>query len=244
MKKENFEFKKEYVSAVKTICNIQSTLIFTKKENNVSLLGNNEGVTIAFTLNAPEKYFNFQAKEIAILDFNRFSQFYNSVNEPILSIESDDTNPKNIIISSESGLTNIRQRLAEPSIIEKPEFEDISFIADAGTLQLSKEELSNINKMIGMISGDKNTVKINIANKTATIIVYNDRTSDRFEQTYSLYNEIDQEISYEFQCEDFIKIPNAAYKISFNIEDKSARFSQIREDEIELNIYIAESFEA
>ncbi len=244
MKKENFEFKKEYISAVKTICGIQSTLIFAKKENTVSLLGNNDGVTIAFTLKAPESYFNFKTDEIAILDFNRFSQFYNSVQEPKLSIESDEGISKNIIISSESGLTNIRQRLADPAIIEKPEFEDINFTANAGSLELSKEELSNINKMISMISGDKNTIKININNNTATIIIYNARTSDRFEQTYSLDMESTNEISYEFQCEDFIKIPTATYKISFNVEDKSARFSQVREDDIELNIYIAESFEA
>lgn len=244
MKQENFEFKNEYISAVKTICGIQSTLIFSKKNENIELLGNNDEITIAFTLKAPKEYFNLPVNEIAILDFNRFSQFYNTVLKPILAIESDETSPKNIIISSETGLTNIRQRLVESSIIEKPQFEDINFIANGGTLSLSKEELSNINKMISMISGDKNAVKINVKNDIATVIVYNERTSDRFEQTYKLEIPSTSENSYEFQCEDFIKIPNAPYKISFNTDDKSAKFSQVREDKIELNIYIAESEEA
>lgn len=243
METQNFNFKPEYITAVKSICGIQSTLIFTKKNENIELLGNNDEVTVAFTLKAPNEYFDLPVNEIAILDYNRFSQFYTSVLKPILAIESDENNPKNIIISSETGLTNIKQRLVESSVIEKPQFEDINFITNGGTLLLSKEELTTINKMIGMISGDKNTIKIKINNDIATIIIYNERTSDRFEQSYNLEVASNSENIYEFQCEDFIKIPNSSYRISFNTEDKSAKFTQVREDKIELNIYIAESEE-
>ena len=239
-------YEMTFIDTVSSLAPINPQLIFTNSEDKktVSIKANNSSRTVLYTLDAPSSMFNFTGNSMAMINYNKFKQYFgtyctkNAEDKPELSTEQDDLGqPRFIFIKNNTIASEIRHHLASIDTVEKPCFNEV----DAGNIDaafaLSDAQISNLKKMISMVEAD--SIKFSVNGSIVKVTLFNKLTADVFTQDYNLDAAAVTAFDLTTPASGFELLPVAGYKVSIN-KDGLLHLHQDRDDGIELNLYIAE----
>lgn len=241
-----------FVKIMTELAKINPQLIFKKSEedeNAITVKQVSADKAICYFLDAPKTVFDFESDSLAMIDFNRFVDYFNVFNKPNkdekladtpkLSIEySDEEFTDSVVmhINSSKMKAAFRHRLADEDVIVKPSFNKINFPSHDTKFSLSEAELSELNSLISTISADRITFAFD--GNDVKITLSNTKTSDTYENVYTIDTAVDSPFEITVPNTGIVKLPKGSYDIDVCKAGLMA-FKQVREDQINLVLYVA-----
>lgn len=225
---KKIEYRKELFDIVNDLSQINNSVIFEKEDDKVVIKTVDAEKTIAYVLEAPKSFFDFEEEQIAFYNYNEFYQFFRAVE----AAEMKKTD-KTITLCGHN--SKISYLLSNPESIDssskRPSYanSDLKF-------NLPAYDLSEIIKMNSLIKAKR--AKIYGDGKSINIRLYNDLHDNFFEKSYVVENLSGDEKEFNFAIfsEHFEKLPP---KKDYVVEIKRTGFVKfaLANNDINLNIY-------
>lgn len=249
MAKTALNYELNFIDTVSTLAPITSQLIFKKETHEdqtktIEIKANDVTRSLLYTMSAPEKYFNFQGNNFALIDYTKFNSYFNTFRPkeaekaPLLSTEPDaEGEPAFVYINSQISTAQIKQTLANIDVIAKPIFETINEGNADTDFEFTEAEFSELKKMVSMLDAD--SAKFTVNGDVVTVCLFSTRSADKFDKQYKA--NVTAETPFELVCPSkaISLIPDGAYRVTID-KDGLVVFHQKREDEIVLTLYVAE----
>lgn len=250
MAKSTLNYDLNFIDCVSSLSPITSQLIFRKEtvedsqDKKITIKANDVTRSLLYTLEAPEKYFNFDGNVFALLDYNKFASYFNTFRpkdvekSPLLSTEPDaDGEPHNVFINSQVSPAEIKQTLANIDVISKPIFENIDAGSNDADFTFSESQFAELKKMVGMIGADSATYKVE--GDIVTITLFSKMSADTFVQQYKMNKAAESPFSLTTTAKALTLIPDGGYHVTIDKEGL-VTYNQERGDDIKLSLYICE----
>jgi hypothetical protein len=203
---KQISFNKNYFEVIKDLTKIQQAIKFSKKDDKISVIMPSDSKSIAFILNAPSTYFDFEGNEVNFRFFAEFYQFINAF-ESVSLMQTDNsfkiTNQNseiNYIISNPQVMPKI------PTGINKKD-PSITFI-------LTINALNDMVKMTNMVKAESINIKFDGTN--IFMKSFNSINNHNFKKTFTPEVITDKEpFDFTIKAEVINKMPVVAdYRIS------------------------------
>lgn len=240
-------YNKDFIELLSELSAIQTQLIFEETENNLfNVRANNSDTTVCYKLIAPKSYFDFPGSKIGFFDFSKFCKYFNifdkvtkdpaTSNTPKLDIETNAAgNGVALHISSSIDSRSFVNRLGDPDVIAKPQFGDVGVPSVDAELSLSAADIIDLKSMIGIVSADN--VKFEFHDNVCTTVLSNTFSGDTYSSEYTLAYSVKAPFEFTVPKSGIMPIPSSAYHLEI-CSRGLIKFTQLREDEIKLAIYI------
>lgn len=240
-----------FINIMTELAAINPQLIFKHEDDKVTVKAIDiKNKSICYFLDAPSTAFNFESDSFAVIDFNRLVSYYKTFNvvgktdelsdTPELSVEYTDDSNEAIVLHIKSSKTKaeFKHRLANEEVIIKPNFNKIKFPSTDTSFKIDEKELTHIIKMLKLTGADR--IKWAFSGSVCTVTLFNTRTNDTFESELPIETVIETPFEFVTVSDGVNLLPNGSYKI---VVSKAGimSFTQIREDEINLELYIAKT---
>lgn len=241
-----------FIELMSELAAINPQLIFKKKEGDDSTLSVKAiaaDKSIVYFLEAPKEYFGFESDSLSVIDFNRLVSYYNVFNNPNsdpvknevpeLSIEyNDDQCDESIVIHIKSSLrkAELKHRLANEDVITKPSFSKVKFPSVDAIVDLTEEQQKTINARLKLIGADR--MRYVFKGDTLTLTLSSTKTGDTYVEDYKLEESVDEDFELMTPSTGFSLLPLGNFKVKI-AKAGIMEFKQLREDAVDLNLYIA-----
>jgi hypothetical protein len=225
---KKIEYRKEIFDIVNDLSQINNSVIFEKEDDKVVIKAVDAEMTIAYVLEAPKSFFDFEDDQIAFYNYNEFYQFFRAV-------EAAEMKKTENMITLCGHNSKISYLLSNPESFgpsaKRPGYADSDF-----KFNLTAYDLSEIIKMNSLIKAKR--ARIYGDNKSINIRLYNDLHDNSFEKTYTIENlsGFDKDVDFVIFSEHFEKLPP---KKDYAVEIKCSGFVKfsLANNDINLNIY-------
>lgn len=233
------EYKEELFNIVKDLSLINNSIIFIKSEDKSKVLVKRRDIeqSIAYILEVPVSYFNFETEDVSFYNYNEFYQYINAFDNPEIKMD----NNKIYIYENNSKVNYIlsdKESLAKEGILNNIKFEN-----SVVKFNLSSSELDEIVKMSSLIRAKK--AKIIVEGNTITVRVYSNQHENSFEKIFTKAELLDknnnpivfsESIEFIIFSDIFNKIPQ---KKNYTVEIKKEGFIKIKlvDENINLSVY-------
>lgn len=202
----------------------------TDDKQSIEVKNANEVKSICYYFKAPNDCFDFAGEKCA---FHQYSDFYNLFS----ALENPTISQNDYQVEIASGKAKINYRLSNPEVVKAP-FNVISFADPDASFNLTAEILKKLRILSGANNIDAERIRFTFEDGKVTVMLF----STKYENTYT--DEIDAETDGEhfvitMDIKDFSKIPMADYKVEV-MSAGLMKFSMIREDNIVVEIYLAD----
>ena len=207
MENKKISFNKNYLDIIRELTKISEAMRFVREGDKISIVMPSGSKTLAFKIDAPASYFDFDGSEINIRYFAEFYQFINAF-ESISLIQTDNSfiianknNEINYVLSNSQIMPKI------PNGITKKDG-DITFI-------LSMAELIEMTKMTGMIKADN--INVQFANNKIELTAFTAINNNNYKKTF-VPEQINNPTPFDFviKSEVIAKMPVVSdYRVSF-----------------------------
>lgn len=119
---------------------------------------------------------------------------------------------------------------------ENDTFYDIGVTEETAKFALTVEQLSYIQKMVGIVGATN--IKFVVNSGMCTITAFNPKTSDVFSQTYSVTcDEKTPAFNIVISAAKLALLPSSEYNVVIDKEGM-IHFAEVRKDGIDVNVYI------
>jgi hypothetical protein len=225
---KKIEYRKEIFDIVNDLSQINNSVIFEKEDDKVVIKAIDAEKTIAYVLEAPKSFFDFEDDQIAFYNYNEFYQFFRAV-------EAAEMKKTESMITLCGHNSKISYLLSNPESIG-PSAKRPGYANSDLKFNLTAYDLSEIIKMNSLIKAKR--ARIYGDSKSINIRLYNDLHDNSFEKTYDIENlsGFDKEFDFAIFSEHFEKLPS---KKDYVVEIKCAGFVKfsLANNDINLNIY-------
>lgn len=229
---DNIEFDEIGFEIINSLTSVNNSVLFEKNNGRVEVKSASVDKSIAYIFSAPETTFDFKEDSIAFYDYRSFYSLIKLFDNAVLS--GDDTN-----IFIKSGKRKATFRLSDKDLVKKT-FNGINTAGVDAELRLDVETLKKIRSIATHPSVNADRIKMDIVDGDLLYTVYNTKyTANKIEDTLPINNLSKERFSVNLSVVDFIKIPLANYTVNF-YEAGVVNFSMDRDDEITVQVYIAE----
>lgn len=248
------KYQNSFIELMSELSKINPQLVFKKKEDNADVLSIkaiSNDKSIIYFLEAPKDYFAFESNSFSVIDFNRLVSYYNVFNNPnkdtnlneipLMSIEyNNDECEEAIALHIKSSLRNAKMthRLANEDVITKPNFNKVNFPSNDSIVNLTEEQLKTINARLKLIGADR--MKYAFSGNTLTLTLFTTKTGDIYAEDYTLENPVSEDFELVTPATGFTLLPIGNYKINVS-KAGLMEFNLVRQDDIDLKLYIAKS---
>lgn len=200
----------------------------------ITVKGADSNKSIAYIFKAPKEAFDFSGDDCSFFNYHEFYNLFSLFDSP--SIIQDDTT-----IKLREGSSELEYRLTDSELIKKSfnkvKFEDpdVNFVLDADLLK-------KIKTLSGKTNVNAEYIKFSVKDDELTYTLYNERHHNTFKETIEVKNPDGAEFDIENSIRIFNKIPFASYKVAMK-EEGLIQFTMVREDDINVVIYTADTEE-
>lgn len=241
------DYNKNFIDLVSELCSFQSELNFIKQNNQVVLRAKEENTKIAYTLYAPENYFDFPGDYLGFYDFTEFRKYfkiYDNPNKdteladaPVLDVNfTESGNIYQVLIKSSKSNQQLKCTTAPRGILEDPNFNGVKLPSVDATLNMSVAQIDNLKKMISIIKPA--SVKMTFKNDVCEISFENIVNHNEFTCVYNLTKPIDDTFVVETDIIGINGLPSGDYEV--NVCNRGyLHYHQVRADDIDLNLYVS-----
>lgn len=241
------DYNKNFIDLVSELCSFQSELNFIKKDNQVVLRAKEENTKIAYTLYAPENYFDFPADYLGFYDFTEFRKYFkiydvpnrdeDLADAPVLDVNfTESGNIYQVLIKSSKSNQQLKCTTAPKGILEDPNFNGVKLPSIDATLNMSAAQIDNLKKMINIIKPA--SVKMTFSGDTCEISFENVVNHNEFTCVYNLTAPIDDTFVVETDIIGINGLPSGDYEV--NVCNRGyLHYHQVRADDIDLNLYVS-----
>ena len=231
---------------------INPQLIFKKKEgdeNTLSVKAIAADKSVVYFLEAPKDYFAFESNSLSVIDFNRLVSYYNVFNNPDsdpkknevpeMSIEYNNDN-ESVVLHIKSSLrnANLKHKLANEDVITKPTFSKVKFPSVDAVVNMTEDQQKTINARLKLIGADR--MKYAFSGDTLTLTLFTTKTGDTYAEDYKLDEAVTEDFELITPATGFALLPVG----NFNVYVSKAgimEFKQLRDDAVDLSLYIAKA---
>lgn len=235
--KTEIKYSAELLDTVSKLTGINKSVIFEKNEDEVNLkiLNSDADTSVAYVLEAPIEYFEFEGDEVCLYNYQEFYSLLTFFEDPTISQDDYDLT----IIQDKS---KIDFRLTEKTQINTGRsFREVKFGEADVEFTMDDKFVSKIKKLC---AGDKInatfiTFKAN-GDGTLTYRLKNETLPNAFEETLDVTDNLEEDFDITIKSESFNKLPIATYTVGLK-EAGLIEFKQVREDEINLKLYLADT---
>jgi hypothetical protein len=231
MTQTNIEFNKDTIELVNELAekiNANNTVQFEKKDGKVTIGASDVAESVVYFFKADEEHFNFTGDTCT---FYNFPEFYNLVK----SFENPEILQKDQTLIVKENRSKINYQLSDDDIVDDEEaIEDVEWDTTAVIMELSEDNISKISKMANAVEADK--VKLSIVQGQATLILFNDKHENTFEEVFDVINNSGEDLDIVLEKDLFNKIPNGDYTVNIN-EDLLVQFVLKNTEGYTVNIF-------
>lgn len=232
----------------------KSVIISKDSETNkLFITSNTNDQSVYYTVAADASKFDFKGSKFAILSFDQFTKYFSSccvpskdgAGSPVLETENDDGDePVTVIIKQPLINAKVTHTLAAVDCLIKPAlynpdddtYASIDVINESAKFNLTNEQLSYLQKMIGVVGATN--VKFSVDNAICTVTLFNPKTSDVFSQSYAVTIDNDpSKFELSIPASNFAMLPRSDYNLTIDREGM-LHFAQTRNDGIDVNLYL------
>ena len=219
-------YKGELFDLVNDLTSIHNSIAFERVDDEVVVRKCDKEKTIPYILKAPAEYFDID-ETVAFYKYDNFYRYYSMFKDGKIGIDG-----RTMHLSRERRQTRYTLSDSE-GIINGPK--RVNFGDADATFTLTKEELDELNKMIGLISSDKATIKCE--GTTVYIRIFSDDSDHDFVFDFECERgEYNRTIEFNILSNRFSLIPSKRdYTISLK-KEKQMRIS-LNHDDIDLDLY-------
>jgi hypothetical protein len=177
MATKQISFNKSFLDVIRSLTPLQPSMKFTRDSNIVSVLMASTSKSIAFKLDAPAAFFDFEGTEINFRDYSEFHQFINAFE----SIALTQTENSMVISNQNSEINYVMTKVAampkSPTGIARKD-PNVTFI-------LSVKDLAEIAKMSSLVKAEFIEIKFNKTSNQISIKIFNSAHDNSFKKTYT-----------------------------------------------------------
>lgn len=198
------------LDVLKDLSKISPKIMFFKNEDDVCV--NHKENEITFKLKAQSSAFDFNGEKIGFLDYTKFYDLYKIFKNPTLFLDESGK----IIIQSGTNKVNF-----VPSNVDliKNTFKAMKEVDDLLIFNIDKNQLSNINKMIGKINPGANEssfITVCLKDKKLRLILSNKVGPNTFEMEVEYGDKSTPDIEAKFSCDILTRAPENDYTVSIS----------------------------
>jgi hypothetical protein len=209
MSSKQIAFNKSFLDVIRSLTPIQPSMKFSRSNDIVTVLMASTSKSIAFKIDAPVSFFDFEGTEINFRDFSEFHQFINAF-ESIALTQTENS----MVISNQNSEINyvLTKKEAMPKIptgISRKE-PNVTFI-------LSVKDLAEISKMSNLVKAEFIEIKFNKTSNQISIKIFNSAHDNSFKKTYTPEKITEGTDNFDFiiRSEVISKMPDYSdYRIS------------------------------
>lgn len=197
-----------FLDMVKELSKISPKILFSKSDDSV-LVRHKEN-EISFVLKTSDSNFDFNSTKLGFLDFSKFYDLYKIFKNPTLT----HTEEGKIFI--QSGPNKVTFVPSNPDLIRNT-FNEMVEVEDVLTFNLTKEQLSNLNKMIGKINPGANGsayVTVQLTDGNLKLVLSNKVVPNTFEMEVDLEDKTTPDVEAKFSCDILARAPENDYIVS------------------------------
>lgn len=231
---------------------INPQLIFKKKEgdeNTLSVKAIAADKSVVYFLEAPKDYFAFESNSLSVIDFNRLVSYYNVFNNPDsdpkknevpeMSIEYNNDN-ESVVLHIKSSLrnANLKHKLANEDVITKPTFSKVKFPSVDAIVNMTEDQQKTINARLKLIGADR--MKYAFSGDTLTLTLFTTKTGDTYSEDYKLAEAVSEDFELVTPATGFALLPVGNFKVNVS-KAGIMEFKQLRDDAVDLSLYIAKA---
>ena len=231
---------------------INPQLIFKKKdgdENTLSVKAIAADKSVVYFLEAPKDYFAFESNSLSVIDFNRLVSYYNVFNNPDsdpkknevpeMSIEYNNDN-ESVVLHIKSSLrnANLKHKLANEDVITKPTFSKVKFPSVDAIVNMTEDQQKTINARLKLIGADR--MKYAFSGDTLTLTLFTTKTGDTYAEDYKLAEAVSEDFELVTPATGFALLPVGNFKVNVS-KAGIMEFKQLRDDAVDLSLYIAKA---
>jgi len=251
---KEMKYNDKFISLMSELAAINPQLIFKKKEDDADTLSVRAiapDKSVVYFLEAPKDYFEFDSNSFSVIDFNRLVSYYNVFNNPnsdpklneipLMSIEyNNDQCEESVVLRIKSSLRNasMKHRLANEDVITKPTFSKVKFPSVDAVVNLTEEQQKTINARLKLIGADR--MKYAFNGDTLTLTLFTTKTGDTYSEDFQLENAVTENFELVTPATGFALLPVGNFKVNVS-KAGIMEFKQIRDDAIDLSLYIAKA---
>ena len=196
----------------------------------VEVLNADEIKSICYYFKAPNSCFDFAGDKCS---FHQYSDFYNLFN----TLENPVICQNDYQIEMSSGKAKINYRLANPEVVKAP-FKNVAYSNPDASFKMSSDYLKRLRSLSGMNYINADRISFEFDNNTVTTTLFATKDENTFvDEIEATTNGTKFSVTLDIKA--FSKIPLADYNVEV-MSEGLMKFSMIREDDIVVEIYIAE----
>lgn len=251
---KEMKYNNKFISLMSELSSINPQLIFKKKEddeNTLAVRAIAADKSVVYFLEAPKDYFGFESDSLSVIDFNRLVSYYNVFNNPNsdpkknevpeMSIEYNNDNcDESVVLHIKSSLrpANVKHRLANEDVITKPNFSKVKFPSVDAIVNLTETQQKEINAHLKLIGADR--MKYEFNGDTLTLTLFTTKTGDTYVEEYKLDEAVEENFELVTPSTGFSLLPVGNFKVNVS-KAGIMEFMQLRDDAIDLKLYIAKA---
>lgn len=240
-------YNKKLIELISDLSVIQPQLIFEDNgDNTFTIKANDKNVTICYILNAPKTDFDFPGEKIAFYDYTKFKKYFNIFdkpakdpamsNTPKLDIETTSTGEGYMLkISSSIDNRYFNNKLGDPAVVDKPQFNKIDLPAVDAELTLSAADVADLQSMISTVAADN--VQFSCEGSVCRVTLRNNFSGDTYSSEYQLAQPIQTSFEINTPKSGVMALPPESYAVKFCARGL-IELTQLRDDDIKLTIYL------
>jgi hypothetical protein len=212
--------------------NIELTIEKSEDEKEILITARTPSRSIAYEFKAPIDTFNFEGDDITFFDYKEFFTLFSVNDDPVIK-QTENTFE---IIKDRSKLTYF---LAEKEATEGSEYDEyVEFDESHASFKLSAEKIKKFKTMIGLTNAEDLTFKVS-GNKILTTLFY-EVNQPTYEEEFDLIEPATKDFEFIVDTEIIKLAPENDYIIYLNAHGV-IKLEYINDNDIELNLFIAES---
>ena len=209
MSSKQIAFNKAFLDVVRSLTPIQPSMKFSREGDVVTVLMASTSKSIAFKIDAPATFFDFEGTDINFRDFSEFHQFINAF-ESISLTQAENS----MVISNQNSeinyvLTNPAAMPKIPTSIARKD-PNVTFI-------LSVKDLTEISKMSNLVKAEYIEIKFNKTSNQIALKLFNSAHDNSFKKTYTPEKIAENTDTFDFiiRSEVISRMPDVSdYRIS------------------------------
>ena len=244
-------YNKEFIDLMYQIKPITNTFGIIKDVQTDTLKIGYKGESIGFILTAPAEYLEFPGDFLGFMDFDRFIKYYNIFNivnkdealsdTPLLDYNlNEDQQVGEIVIKSSKGKQKFTYRAGTPTSVRAQKFNGVKLPSIDALFKLTEAQTEHLHKIMSIVKPD--LVNFAFNGSTCVVTIANMIFSDSYEIEYTLDNPVETNFSFPVLAESINLIPGGEYNLEV-CKKGYIGFHQVRDDKINLELYISKKVE-
>jgi hypothetical protein len=207
-KMTEIKYNPMFLDMVKELSKISPKILFVK--SGESVLVRHKENEISFVLKTPDGSFDFNSTRLGFLDFSKFYDLYKIFKNPTLTLSDEGK------VFIQSGPNKVTFVPSNPDLIRNT-FNEMVEVDNVLVFSLTKEQLSNLNKMIGKINPGASGsayATVQLVDGVLKMVLSNKAVPNTFEMEIELEDKTVPNVEAKFSCDILARAPENDYIIS------------------------------